>query len=213
MASDVEKRLMVSPQTKSRIGSTHENILESMILMLHNCLNHVARCHERDRHIALRAANTWINRLLSLFITYSGDKLSDQQSRTLLSGLLYVVLNWDKFTFEVFQLSIKLTRKLITWTAADSIKIAQSDKHINPAQLMEMLMNLIGQIIHRKAPKPTTKYIAPQLSPHGVKRKLFKEMTPEIKEDKAEKSESKEEEVEVDEQNLEIKVENVDKQK
>merc|ERR1712129_61778 len=85
MTRDVEKRLMVSPQTKNRIGSTHQNILESMISMLHNCLNHVARCHERYRHIALRGANTWINRLLSLFITYSGDKLSDQQSRTLLS--------------------------------------------------------------------------------------------------------------------------------
>merc|ERR1712233_159204 len=175
--------------------------------MLHNCLNHVARCYDRDRHIALRAANTWINRLLSLFITYSGDKLSDQQSRTLLSGLLYVVLNWDKFTFEVFQLSIKLTRKLITWTAADSIKIAQSDKKINPAQLMEMLMDLIGQIIHRKAPK-TTKYVAPQLSPHGIKRKLFKEMTPEIKEDKAETIEVSDSiNKESEDKNIEIKVE------
>merc|ERR1712244_38922 len=177
----------------------HENILESMIRMLHNCLNHVARCYERDRHIALRATNTWINRLLSLFITYSGDKLSDQQSRTLLSGLLYVVLNWDKFTFEVFQLSIKLTRKLITWTAADSIKIAPSDKQINPAQLMEMLMSLIGQIIHRKAPK-APKYIAPQLSPSS-KRKMFREITPEITkidEQKEEKQEEQKKEKEVE---------------
>ena len=214
LGNEVEKRLMVSPQTKNRIGSTHENILESMIHMLHNCLNHVARCHERDRHIALRAANTWINRLLSLFITYSGDKLSDQQSRKLLSGLLYVVLNWDKFTFEVFQLSIKLTRKLITWTAADSLKIAQSDKQINPAQLMEMLMNLIGQIIHKKAPK-ATKYVAPQLSPHAMKRKVFKEPTPEIKTEDTEKKESVSQSVSVDDKeesdkNVEVQVEPVE---
>ena len=117
-----------------------------------------------------------------------------------MSGLLYVVLNWNKFTFEVFQLSIKLTRKLITWTAADSIKIAQSDKQVNPAQLMEMLMQLIGQIIHRKAPR-TTKYMPAHTltpSPKKIVAKILKDATPEITkidEQEEEKDEQKEEKI------------------
>merc|ERR1712228_81450 len=84
---------------------------------------------------------------------------------------------------------------------------------INPAQLMEMLMDLIGQIVHRKAPK-ATKYVAPQLSPQAIKRKLFKEMTPEIKEDATEKNEVQEPVNDKSEdKNIEIKVDQLEEPK
>ncbi|ETO31094.1 hypothetical protein RFI_06022, partial [Reticulomyxa filosa] len=158
--------------TKVRIDHTHRFIAQSLLNLLKTILNSMSRyvcCVLYVCALLFRISinkcnvcNASVRSIFSLFVTFGNGSLSSEEKKTLFPLVLHVIFNWEKFTFDVFQLAMKLSRRLVTWIEPTLVNVPVLDKTgpINPSSIVKRWIELIGEITHRKAETPSKEEIA-----------------------------------------------------
>jgi len=106
--------------------------------------------------------NESVRSILSLFITFGDGNLTVEEKKILFPLTLHVICNWEMFTFDTFQLAMKLTRRLATWVEPSimNIPVLSETQPVNSSSVVKKWIQLIGEIVHRKAETPSKEEIA-----------------------------------------------------